>query len=49
MVDSKESVIEQIDTTPTGMDQNSTTDSKLQAEIKGFKELQQAILDDIYR
>lgn len=49
MVDSKKSVIEQIDTTTTITDQNSTTDSILQAEIKGFKELQLAILDDIYR
>jgi hypothetical protein len=49
MVDSKKSVTEQIDTTPTGTKQNSTTDSKLQAEIKGFKELQQTILDEISR
>ena len=49
MVDSKKSVTEQIDTTLAAKDQKSTTDSKLQAEIKGFKELQQAILDDISR
>ena len=49
MVDStKTTVTEQIDTTtPTGLGMFTTTDPELNATIGNFREIQQAILDDI--
>lgn len=40
-------VTESLGITPTGKEQNLTTDAKVRETVKNFREIQQSILDDI--